>query len=175
MIDAETSKPIAVFLHHPPFEVPVGPDPINYDTPEVMTRLSETLQRSGRVIAVIGGHVHRGTGGHVGDIPATVMPSIATTLRRGDYPAAMKTRPVYHIHRFDPARGFSTETRIVEPAAASARDFRRRLAPRPLRRRCRGSAVHRLVRLHRHCRHAPLASDGTATDCQSSRNTCGAA
>ncbi len=122
MIGAETSKPIAVFLHHPPFEVPVGPDPINYDTPEVMTRLSEGLQRSGRVIAVIGGHVHRGTGGYVGDIPATVMPSIATTLRRGDYPADMKTRPVYHIHRFDPARGFSTETRIVEPAAASARD-----------------------------------------------------
>ena len=27
MIDAETTKPIAVFTHHPPFEVPVGPDP----------------------------------------------------------------------------------------------------------------------------------------------------
>ncbi len=64
--------------------------------------------------AVFSGHVHRGTSGHVGNIPATVMPSIATTMRYGTYPAEMKTRPVYHIHRFDPAWAFTTETRIVE-------------------------------------------------------------
>jgi 3',5'-cyclic-AMP phosphodiesterase len=27
LIDAETTKPIAAFTHHPPFEVTVGPDP----------------------------------------------------------------------------------------------------------------------------------------------------
>ncbi len=114
LIDAETAKPIAAFAHHPPFEVPVGPDPLNFETPEMMARLRQTVQHSGRVIAVFSGHVHRGTAGHVGHIPATVMPSIATTLRKGEYPARMKTRPVYHIHRFDPAWGFATETRIVE-------------------------------------------------------------
>ena len=113
LIDAETTKPIAVFAHHPPFEVPVGPDPLNFETPEMMTRLRQALQHSGRVVAVFSGHVHRGTAGHVGNIPATVMPSIATTLRKGEYPAQMKTRPVYHIHRFDPVWGFATETRIV--------------------------------------------------------------
>jgi len=113
MIDAETTKPIAVFAHHPPFEVPVGPDPINFETPEVMARLQQALQHSGRVVAVFSGHVHRGTAGHVGIIPATVMPCIATTLRKGEYPAHMKTRPVYHIHRFDPVWGFITEARIV--------------------------------------------------------------
>jgi Icc protein len=113
MIDAESTKPVAVFAHHPPFEVPVGPDPVNFETPEMMTRLRQALQHSGRVVAVFSGHVHRGTSGHVGSIPATVMPSIATTLRKGEYPAQMKTRPVYHIHRFDPVWGFATETRIV--------------------------------------------------------------
>ena len=113
LIDAETTKPIAVFAHHPPFEVPVGPDPLNFETPEMMARLRQALQHSGRVVAVFSGHVHRGTAGHVGNIPATVMPSIATTLRKGEYPAQMKTRPVYHIHRFDPVWGFATETRIV--------------------------------------------------------------
>jgi 3',5'-cyclic AMP phosphodiesterase CpdA len=113
LIDAETTKPVAVFAHHPPFEVPVGPDPLNFETPEMMARLRETLQHSGRVVAVFSGHVHRGTAGHVGSIPATVMPSIATTLRKGEYPAHMKTRPVYHIHRFDPVWGFATESRIV--------------------------------------------------------------
>jgi Icc protein len=113
LIDAENTKPIAVFAHHPPFEVPVGPDPINFETPEMMARLRQALQHSGRVVAVFSGHVHRGVAGHVGSIPATVMPSIATTLRKGEYPAHMKMRPVYHIHRFDPVWGFATETRIV--------------------------------------------------------------
>jgi len=120
MIDAETSKPIAVFAHHPPFEVEVGPDPINFDTPEAMERLRQALQHSGRVVHVFSGHVHRGTAGHVGRIPATVMPSIATTLRKGEYPANMKMRPIYHIHRFDPAWGFTTESRMVGPEPSSA-------------------------------------------------------
>lgn len=120
LIDAETSKPIAVFAHHPPFKVKVGPDPINFETPEAMARLRHALQHSGRVVAVISGHVHRGTAGHVGSIPATVMPSVATTLRKGEYPPHMKTRSVYHIHRFDPAWGFATASRIVGTGLSAA-------------------------------------------------------
>jgi len=118
MIDAEASKPIAVFAHHPPFEVMVGPDRINFETREIMSRLRRALQHSGRVVAVFSGHVHRAAAGHVGSIPATVMPCIATTLRKGEYPAQMKIRPVYHVHRFDPVWGFITETRIVGTAPA---------------------------------------------------------
>jgi 3',5'-cyclic AMP phosphodiesterase CpdA len=120
MIDAETSKPIAVFAHHPPFEVKVGPDPINFETPEAMARLRQALQHSGRVVAVISGHVHRAAEGHVGSIPATVMPCIATTLRRGEYPANMKGCPVYHVHRSDPVWGLVTEARIVRTGPSTA-------------------------------------------------------
>lgn len=119
-IDAETTRPIAVFTHHPPFEVPVGPEPLNFETPEIMARLHAALQHSARIVAVVSGHVHRGTAGFVGTIPATVMPAVATTLRKGEYPAGMKTRPVYHIHRFDPARGFSTESRIAGAATTNS-------------------------------------------------------
>jgi hypothetical protein len=55
MIDAETTKPIAVFTHHPPFEVTVGPDPLHFETPEVMAELQRALQYSGRVVAVMSG------------------------------------------------------------------------------------------------------------------------
>jgi 3',5'-cyclic AMP phosphodiesterase CpdA len=122
LIDAETTKPIAVLAHHPPFEVKVGPDPLNFETPEMMARLRQALQHSGRVVAVFSGHVHRGTAGHVASIPVTVMPCIATTLRRGEYPAHMKATPVYHIHRFDPVWGFVAEARIagIAPSAQVA-------------------------------------------------------
>jgi 3',5'-cyclic-AMP phosphodiesterase len=113
LTDVETHKPIAVFTHHPPFEVTVGPDRLHFESQETMSGLRRALQHSGRVVAVFSGHVHRAAAGDVAGIPATVMPSISTTLRKGEYPADMKRRPVYHIHRFDPVWGFTTETRIV--------------------------------------------------------------
>lgn len=116
LIDAEPTKPIAIFMHHPPFVVTVGPDPLNFVTAEAMTRLQRTLQLSGRVRAVFCGHVHRSTGGRIGEIPVIVAPCTATTLRKGDYPPHLRRCPVYHLHRYDPAHGFGTEARIVEAA-----------------------------------------------------------
>jgi len=113
MIDAETTKPIAVFTHHPPFEVLVGPERLHFESRESMSALRRALQHSGRVVAVISGHVHRAASGHVGSIPATVMTSIATTLRKGEYPADAEAHPIYYLHCFDPVRGFTAETRIV--------------------------------------------------------------
>jgi 3',5'-cyclic-AMP phosphodiesterase len=130
MIDAEPRKPIAVFTHHPPFKVPVGPDPMHFEKSEAMERLRQALQQSGRVVAVFSGHVHRAAYGQVGAIPASVVQCIATTLRKGGYPAPMQTHPVYHIHRYDPAWGFLTETRIVGRVTqtAPARQFTSALA-----------------------------------------------
>jgi 3',5'-cyclic AMP phosphodiesterase CpdA len=116
LVDGETTKPVAVFTHHPPFVVTVGPHPLHFETQEPMSRLQQALERSGRVVAVFSGHVHRPAAGHVGNIPASVVPCVATTLRKGDYPAHMQSRPIYHVHRFDSDGGFVTETRIVGSA-----------------------------------------------------------
>ncbi len=113
MVEADAKRPIAVFAHHPPFAVPVGPDPLNFETPQALERLRRALLRSGRVIAVFCGHVHRGTAGYVGTIPVTVMPAVATSLRKDEFPPGMKNRPVYYLHRYDPAWGFVTEARLV--------------------------------------------------------------
>lgn len=113
LIGADTKKPIAVFTHHPPFEVLVGPDRINFVTPEAMSELRAALQQSGRVAAVFSGHVHRATSGHVGKIPATVVPCIATTLRKGDFPAGTDARPIYYIYKFNSDSSFTTETRFA--------------------------------------------------------------
>jgi 3',5'-cyclic-AMP phosphodiesterase len=122
LIDADMTKPIAVFVHHPPFEVMVGPERMHFETMESMVRLRGALQRSSRIVGIFCGHVHRAAFGFVGKIPASVVQCIATTLRKGEYPAAMRMRPVYHIHRFDPIWGFLTQTRIVGMELAPARD-----------------------------------------------------
>ena len=113
LIEAEPKKPIAVFTHHPPFEVTVGPDRFHFETMESMTLLQEALQRCKRIAAVFSGHVHRAAAGRIGDIAASVVPCIATSLRKGDYPPRMKSCPAYHLPRFDPVWGFVTESRVV--------------------------------------------------------------
>ena len=113
LLDAEITKPIAIFTHHPPFTVAEGPDAVHFENRRTMSRLRSALRRSGRVVAIFSGHVHRAASGEVAGIPATVVPAIATTLRHGCYPAHLKSRPVYHLHRFDPIWGFASATRIA--------------------------------------------------------------
>jgi len=115
LIDAHARKSIAVFTHHPPFEVSVGPDRFHFETMASMALLRDALQHSGRVVAIFSGHVHRGTAGQVGRIPASVVPCVATTLRKGEYPAHMKTRPVYHLHRYDPAWALPPKAELSAP------------------------------------------------------------
>ena len=117
LIEAEPRKPIAVFMHHPPFVVTVGPDPLNFVTAEAMAILQQALERSGRVVAVFCGHVHRSSWGRIGTIPVMVAPCTATSLRKGDFPAQMQGRPVYHLHRLTAAGELVTEARIVAPSS----------------------------------------------------------
>jgi hypothetical protein len=68
------------------------------------------------MVGIFSGHIHRSTTGHVGKVPASVVQCIATSLRRGEYPEHMTSRPVYHIHWFEPGEGVSTQSRIVDAA-----------------------------------------------------------
>jgi len=114
-------KPTAVFTHHPPFLVTEGPEPFHFENRDAMSLLRNALLGSGRVVAVFSGNVHRAASGDVEGIPATVMPATATTLRHGQYPAHLRSQPVYQVHRFDPMWGFESETRIVNWTSATRR------------------------------------------------------
>ncbi len=109
----DQTKPIAVFMHHPPFEVLVGPERHHYDDLQLMNRLANAIADYRNVVAVFCGHVHRPTTGSVGTVPAVVIPSVATALRYGDYPDHMADTPIYFVHRFDADQGFTTETHIA--------------------------------------------------------------
>jgi len=113
LLTTAPSKPTAIFSHHPPCKINVGPEPWNFVTDAAMTRLNDPIRKSENVIAMFCGHVHRPDFGEIGTIPVTVIPSIATSLRWGDYPEAIKTCPLYFLHQYDPAAGFSTISRLV--------------------------------------------------------------
>ncbi|MEM7214722.1 MAG: metallophosphoesterase [Pseudomonadota bacterium] len=113
MISGNQQKPVAVFMHHPPCETYVGPHLIHFENRDNMLNLRNMLKQTGNVISIFCGHVHRSTVSNVHEIPVTVMTAVATTLRWGEYSSQMRSRPTYHIHRFDKYSGFVTETRIV--------------------------------------------------------------
>jgi len=112
MINSEATKPIAVFMHHPPCAINVGPDLFHFENLSAMADLCDTLQRSDRVISIFCGHVHRSAIGRISNIPVTVVPAVATQIRWGEYPAHIDKIPVYNVHRYDQDWGFITETRI---------------------------------------------------------------
>ena len=113
LLAADTSKPAAVFAHHPPFKVNAGPEPWNFSTPADMERFRNALIKAPQVATVFCGHVHRPDFGAVGDIPVMVMPSVSTSVRWGEYPEAMRSSPVYYLHRYESGAGFATCSRVV--------------------------------------------------------------
>jgi Icc protein len=110
---AGDDRPVAVFAHHPPFEVDVGPDPVHFDDPHAMALMRETLQQCDRIVGLFCGHVHRFASGAVGDIPVSIVTAVSTKLRKGEYPSEAEGRPLYYLHTFAPEGGFTTETRIA--------------------------------------------------------------
>ncbi len=112
MIQSEETKPIAVFMHHPPCAINVGPDRFHFDNLDSMANLCDLLQRSDRVISIFCGHVHRSTTGWIENIPINVATAVATQLRWGDFPENLTKIPVYNLHHYDHEWGFMTETRI---------------------------------------------------------------
>jgi len=112
-LGAAPTRPTALFMHHPPFDVPAAPDPFAYQRRQAVADLAIVLSRHGQVVRIFTGHMHRSWMAAVGGVAASTVPSVAADLRHGDYPPAMAGRPIYQVHRFDGNEGFVSETRLV--------------------------------------------------------------
>jgi 3',5'-cyclic AMP phosphodiesterase CpdA len=110
LADAPT-RPTALFMHHPPFDVAAAPDPFAYIWRRAATDLAAVVSRHKQVVRIFTGHMHRPCTATVGGVVASTVPSVAIDRRYGEYPASMEGRPVYHVHRFEREWGFSSETR----------------------------------------------------------------
>jgi 3',5'-cyclic AMP phosphodiesterase CpdA len=107
------ARPTALFMHHPPFDVPAAPDPFAYRRRQAAADLAVVVSRHPQVIRIFTGHMHRPWMAMVGGVAASTVPSVAVDRRYGDYAPTMAGRPVYQVHRYAGEGGFASETRLI--------------------------------------------------------------
>ena len=106
-------RPTALFMHHPPFDVPAAPDPFAYQRREAVADLAALISRHRQMVRIFTGHMHRPWMAMVGGVAASTVPSVAVDKRYGHYAPRMAEQPVYQVHRLVAAWGFASETRLV--------------------------------------------------------------
>lgn len=106
------AKPCVLFMHHPPFEVRESKYRWQYDSQDAIGLLAGCVDGRDQVVRVFCGHAHRESHGAVSGVPASTAPSVAIDLRLGDFPGAADA-PVFHLHRYQPETGFTTELRVA--------------------------------------------------------------
>lgn len=105
----QADRPTVLFIHHPPFDVEdhyVG----GYRHAEEATALTELVQRSPQVKALICGHVHCSVDRDWAGTRAFAMPSVAVDLRKGVDEREAMHRPIYRLHTSSVEGHFSSQT-----------------------------------------------------------------
>lgn len=98
LLAADSSRPAALFLHHPPFEVHAAPDPIHFEDWADVEALKPILARNRQICGVFCGHVHRSVEGVVGEVRASTVSCVAVDLRKGVPRATAADPPMFQIH-----------------------------------------------------------------------------
>lgn len=97
MLLADTNKPTALFLHHPPYEASGIPDPWQYDDWQEISSLATLLSRFPAVSSLYCGHIHRFIDGQIAGINASAISCVAGDLRRGEVSDAERRKPVFRV------------------------------------------------------------------------------
>ena len=116
MLAAEGSKPTALFMHHPPFDVPgaEGRYRFPYDRSEAAVAFWKVIGRHPNVVRLFCGHAHRLVETTVNGVVCSIMPSVALDLHVGELPNEAIGNPLYMLHRFDErSNTFESSLRIV--------------------------------------------------------------
>lgn len=112
----EATKPVLVFMHHPPFEVTTAPEPFQFESREEVTRLADILSQHEPVLAIFTGHMHRHFETSWNKVPALTMTAGAIDLRKGSELGPLQTTPYYCLH--DVSLDGSVSTTLMSAAPA---------------------------------------------------------
>lgn len=95
MLMANTTKPVALFLHHPPYEAVGIPDPFQYEDWNDVENLTALLSRFSNICGMYCGHVHRFIDGSIAGVEASAISCLAGDLRKGEVTEADRKQPVF--------------------------------------------------------------------------------
>ncbi|MBT4934893.1 MAG: hypothetical protein HOL66_07660 [Rhodospirillaceae bacterium] len=102
LLEEQPDTPTAIFMHHPPFEVPTSKYPIQFDDPSLADAFLRLVARHEQVVHLFCGHMHRQFSVELETCNASVTPSLALDNRLGEYEADWKERPLFQLHRWNP-------------------------------------------------------------------------
>jgi len=97
MLLFDTTKPVTLFLHHPPFKAVGIPDPYQYADWNDVANLTELLTRFSNFSGMYCGHVHRMIDGDIAGLQASALPCLAGDLRKGEVTDAERKLPVFKV------------------------------------------------------------------------------
>ena len=95
MLLADTSKPVALFLHHPPYVATGIPDPYQYEDWNDVENLATLLSRFPNISGMYCGHVHRFIDGSIAGIQASAISCLAGDLRKGEVTKEQRKLPIF--------------------------------------------------------------------------------
>ena len=102
LLKEQPDKPTALFMHHPPFEVPTSKYPFQFDDPVLADAFLRLIRQNTQIVHLFCGHMHRDFGVKLETCYASVTPSLVPDNRLGDFAEDLKGRPLFHLHRWNP-------------------------------------------------------------------------
>jgi len=97
MLAADSSRAIAMFMHHPPFAATGIPDPYQFEDWVDAERIHTLVKRFDNICGVYCGHVHRNIQSDIDAVHASTITCVAGDLRKGDVSDQQRAEPAYRL------------------------------------------------------------------------------
>ncbi len=111
---SRATKPVAIFMHHPSFEMTDNPYPFQFENKDTANEFNKLVTSFNMVKGIFCGHAHRNTTGKVGNIPGMTLTAMSLDRRKGTYPAEMDGKPIYQLIDFADDGGFTHHLRVAD-------------------------------------------------------------
>ncbi len=111
---SNANKPVAIFMHHPSFEMADNPYPFQFEDRQTALEFDKLVSRFDQVKGVFCGHAHRNTTGQIGNIPGMTLTAMSLDRRKGPYRPEMAGKPLYQLIEFNRHGKFDCHLRVAD-------------------------------------------------------------
>lgn len=101
LLAEQPDQPTALFMHHPPFEVPTSKYPFQFDDPVLADAFLDLVAGHKQIVHMFCGHMHRQYNVNLKTCRASCVPSLSPDNRLGEFEAALDGKPLYQLHRWN--------------------------------------------------------------------------